>query len=169
MAGTSLPLFQPDGWTVNNIIRETSIQLLVANDGRFGVKKGSEEIREILTGAGTTRDRAVADDLSLFGGLDDQKRLWVQHGLDSTPEIVARDVNKVGWGPISRRVLVMGSDGAFQVYDGRDRSWTPMPPLTAAQWSPDENRILYIEAERRDKTLIPRFLSLLDGRQTAQL
>jgi hypothetical protein len=111
----------------------------------------------------------VANDLSLFGGLDDQKRFWVQRGLGSKPEVIAQDVSRLMWGPISRRVLVEGTDGTFRIYDGRDQSWTPLPPLTAAQWSPDENRMLYIEAERRDGALIPRFLSLLTGRQTQRL
>jgi hypothetical protein len=78
-------------------------------------------------------------------------------------------VNKVGWGPISHRVLVEGTDGAFRVYDGRDRSWTPLPPMIMAQWSPDENRVLYLEGERRDGVIVPRSLSLLTGRQTVPL
>ena len=165
----SLPVFEPAGWTVNNIIPETAIQFLIAKDGSFAVKDGSGEIQEILQGTGATRDRAVADDLSLFGGLDDRKRLWVQHGLRNTPEVIAQDVDKLIWGPISRRVLAAGTDGAFRIYDGRDRSWTPVPALMAAQWSPDENRMLFIEAERRDGNLIPQFLSLLTGRQTEHL
>jgi len=154
---------------VLNIIPGTAIQFLVAKDGRFAVKNGAGEIQEILRGSGATRDRAVADDLSLFGGLDDRKRLWVQHGFGSSPEVAAQDVNRVAWGPISRRVLVGGADGTFRIYDGRDRSWMPLPPLTVAQWSPDENRMLYIEAERREGALVPRFLSLLTNRQTQQL
>ena len=45
----------------------------------------------------------------------------------------------------------------------------PLPALAGAQWSPDENRMLYVEAERRDGALAPRFLSLWTRRQTQQL
>jgi hypothetical protein len=154
---------------VNNIIPETDVHLLIAKDGRFAVRNGGDEVHEILPGISAIRDRAVADDLSLFGGLDGQKRLWVQHGLKSSPEVIAQDVNQVVWGPVSRRILVEGADGAFRIYDGRDRSWMPLPTLTAAQWSPDENRMLYIEAERWEGTLVPQSLSLLTGRQTQHL
>jgi uncharacterized protein (TIGR03790 family) len=166
---TSLPVFASPDWIVNTIIPETGIQLLIAKDGRFAVKNGGDEAHEILAGTGITRDRAVANDLSLFGGLDGQKRLWIQHGLPSSPEVIAQDVNQVIWGPISRRVLVEGADGSFRIYDGRDRTWTTLPLLTGGQWSPDENRMLYIEAERRDGALNPSFLSLLTGRQTQHL
>jgi hypothetical protein len=166
---TSLPVFEPAGWTVNSVIPETGIQLLIAKDGRFAVKNGGGEVHEILAGTGITGDRAAANDLSLFGGLDGQKRLWVQHGFPSSPEVIAEDVNRVIWGPISRRVLVEGADGSFRIYDGRDRTWTTLPLLTGGQWSPDENRMLYIEAERRDGALNPSFLSLLTGRRTQHL
>lgn len=166
---TSLPVFAPPGWTVNNIIPETDVQLLIGKDREFAIKNGGGQVQEILHGTGAISDFAVADDLSQFGGLDGQKQLWVQHGLQSSPEVISKDVNRVFWGPISRRVLVGGTDGAFRIYDGRDRSWTPVPALTAAQWSPDENRMLYIKAERRDGALIPQFLSVLTGRQTQHL
>jgi len=166
---TSLPVYEPDGWTVNTIIPGTAIQLLLAKDGKFAVRDGGGEIHQVLPGTAATRDRAVADDLSQFGVLDERKQLWVQHGFHDKPEVIAQDVNKVGWGPISHRVLVEGTDGAFRVYDGRDRSWTPLPPMIMAQWSPDENRVLYLEGERRDGAIVPRSLSLLTGRQTVPL
>jgi uncharacterized protein (TIGR03790 family) len=168
-AGTRLPVFEPAGWTVNNIIPGTAIQFLVAQDGRFAVRNGGGEIREILAGTGAKRDRAIADDLSQFGGLDEQKQLWVQQGLQNRPEVVSRDVNRILWGPVSRRVLVEGPNGAFRIYDGRDRSWISLPPITMARWSPDENRMLYIEAERQDGGLVAKSLSLLTGRQTQQI
>jgi uncharacterized protein (TIGR03790 family) len=166
---TSLSVFEPPGWTVNSIIPGTTIQMLIAKDGRFAVKKAGTDIQEILPNTGIKRDRAVADDLSQFGGLDDEKRLWVQHGLHAAPEIIAQDVTRVAWGPISRRVLVEGNDGSFRLYDGRDSSWTQLPPLMAAQFSPDENRLLYVEAEHQGGATVPRFLSLLTGRQSQQL
>ena len=168
-AGTSLPVFEPPGWTVNTIIPGTTIQFLTAKDGRFAVKSGGSGVQEILPGAGVTRDRAIADDLSQFGGLDDQKRLWIQHGFHATPEIIAQDVSKVAWGPISRRVLVEGADGQIRLYDGRYGKWAQLPPLIVAQWSPDEDRVLYIEAERQAGAAIPRFLSLLTGLQMQRL
>jgi uncharacterized protein (TIGR03790 family) len=166
---TSIPVFEPDGWTVNSIIPETSVQLLAGKDGKFGIKVGSAEPREILAGTGVTRDRAVANDLSLFGGIDDKKQLWIQRGIDAAPTVIAKDVNRVAWGPISRRVLVEGSDGTFRVFDGRDNSWTPLPPVTSAEWSPDESRMIFVEAEKRDGGVVPQYLSLWDGRQTVRL
>ena len=164
-AGTVLPVFDPPGWTVNTIIAGTAIQLLTAGE-RFAIREGAGEVREVLPGVKGARDIAVADDLSIFGALDDQKRLWVQHGLAAAPEIAAEHVEKMLWGPISRRVLVEGADTKVRVYDGARHSWIPLPPLLAAQWSPDEERLLYLESERRDSGLVPRSLSLLTGQNT---
>jgi hypothetical protein len=166
---TSLPVFEPPGWTVASLIRETSTQVLTAKGGRLAIRNSGGEIREILAGAGVTSDVAIADDLSQFGGIDGKKRLWVQHGLQNTPEVIAQNVTRAIWGPISRRVMVEGADGTFRLYDGRDRSWTTIPALTAAHWSSDENRMLFIEAERRDGVLVPRSLSLLIGRRTERI
>ena len=52
---------------------------------------------------------------------------------------------------------------------GRDRTWTPLPPLVMAQWSSDENRILYVSAERENGHLLPRSISLLTGKQSEQI
>ena len=166
---TALPVFQPPGWTVNTIVPGSSLQLLIDPTGRFAVKNGPEPLQEVLSGTSVTRDRAVANDLSMFGGLDEQKRLWIQHGFGGKPQIAAEQVEKIVWGPISRRVLIQEAGGNLRIYDGRSRSWSPMPPLLMAQWSPDEERLLFIEAERSDKNLVPRHLSLWDGRQTARL
>jgi hypothetical protein len=168
-AATSLPVFAPPGWTVNSIIPETDVQLLIGKNREFAIKNAGGQVQEILHGTGAISDFAVADDLSQFGGLDGRKQLWVQHGLQGSVEVISQDVSRVLWGPISRRVLVEGTDGAFRIYDGRDRSWMALPALTAAQWSPDENRMLYIEAERRDGALIPQYLSILTGRQIQHL
>jgi hypothetical protein len=141
----------------------------MAKDGRIAIRNAGSTVEEVLAGVKVSRDQAVANDLSLFGGLDDQKRLWVQHGLKERPETLAENVERISWGPISRRVLVEGTDGKFRIYDGRDGSWLPAAPMVAAQWSPDEERLLYIEAERRDTALVPRFLSLLDGKNSERL
>jgi hypothetical protein len=66
-------------------------------------------------------------------------------------------------------VLIQETGGTLRVYDGRSRSWSPLPSMLMAQWSPDEERLLFIEAERQEKNLVPRYLSLWDGRQTARL
>ena len=65
--------------------------------GRFAVKNGSEPLQEVLAGTNVTRDRAVANDLSMFGGLDEQKRLWIEHGLAVNPKLpLSRSKNSVG-------------------------------------------------------------------------
>jgi aldehyde dehydrogenase len=51
----------------------------------------------------------VANDLSVFGAVDSQQRLWVQQGFSAAPEIVANNVKQVVWGPVSRRALVQES------------------------------------------------------------
>ena len=48
----------------------SSLQLLIDATGRFAVKNGSESLHEVLAGTNVTRDRAVANDLSMFGGLE---------------------------------------------------------------------------------------------------
>lgn len=169
VSSTALPVFDPPGWKVNTIIPGTTIQLLVGTDGRVGVRNGAAAVQEVLKGVKMAQSFAVADDLSLFGGLDQQKRLWVQHGLIAGPEVVAEQVEKILWGPISRRVLVEGTDRKMRIYDGRDRSWTSLPPMVSAFWSPDEERLLYVEAEPRDGTLVPQYLSLLDGKTSGRI
>lgn len=168
-SGISLPVFEPPGWTVNTIVPGTAIQLLRAADGRVAIRNGAGSVQEVLAGVKATQSFAAADDLSLFGGTDDQKRLWIQRGLFSHPEIAAEHVERILWGPISRRVLVEGADGKFRVYDGRSRSWTALPPVLTARWSPDEEQILYVEGERQDGQLVPRCLSLWRGEKNEQM
>jgi len=163
-SGTSLPVFEPPGWKVSTVIPGTAIQLLAGEDGRVAVRNGAAAVRQILPGVKISQSFALADDLSLFGALDPEKRLWIQHGLMAQPEVAAERIEKVLWGPISRRVLVEETDGKFRVYDGRDRSWLALPSLLAAQWSPNEERLLYLEAERQDSGDVPKRLSLLNGR-----
>jgi len=99
-----------------------------------------------MLGVNATRFGAVANDLSLFGGVDAEKRLWVQHGMDGKPEIAASNVEQVVWGPISRRAVVLDANRKARAYDGRDRSWIDLGILSGAQWSPDEERLLLLEA-----------------------
>lgn len=168
-AGTMLPVFEPQGWTVNTVVPGTAIQLLTAAGGRMAVRDGAGPVREVLAGVKSPQNFAAADDLSLFGATDDQKRLWIQAGLFSRPEIAAEQVERVLWGPISRRVLVEGADGKFRVYDGRSRSWSALPSLLVAHWSPDEERLLYVEGERTGGQPTPQYLSLWTGERSEQM
>ena len=139
----------PAGWSQpavsGNVIPGTDIQYLTSADGKVGVQKGSQPLQEVLQGTKATRFGAIADDLSLFGGVDGEKRLWVQHGLSAKPEVVASGVEAVLWGPISRRAVVLETNHRSRVYDGRDGSWIDLGRISGAQWSPDEERLLIVE------------------------
>ena len=128
-----------------NVIPGTDIQYLTSADGKVGVQKGSQPLQEVLQGTKATRFGAIANDLSLFGGVDDEKRLWVQHGLAAKPEILASGVEAILWGPVSRRVVVAEANHRSRVYDGRDGSWIDLGRVSEAQWSPDEERLLFAE------------------------
>ena len=139
----------PAGWfgpTVSgNVIPGTDIRYLVSADGRVGVQIGSQPLQEVLQGTKATRFGAIANDLTLFGGVDGEKRLWVQHGLGGKPEVVASGVEAVLWGPISRRAVVREANNRSRVYDGRDGSWIELGRISAAEWSPDEEQLLFVE------------------------
>ena len=102
----------------------------------------------------------IANDLSLFGGVDGEKRLWVQHGFDAKPEVVASGVEAVLWGPVSRRAAVREAGGRTRVYDGRDSSWVDLGKVSGARWSPDEEELLFVEEG---------YLSLLVGHRIEKL
>lgn len=158
----------PNGWS-GNVIPGTDVQILFTNSGRFAIKKGSGPLQEVLQGPRIVRDAVVADDLSLFAGIDQEKRLWVQHGLSESPEAVATGVQGSLWGPISRRVLIREASGISRVYDGRDRSWIDLGTVLAAYWSPQEERLVFLESARREGRLVPTTLALLDGRRVLRL
>ena len=128
-----------------SVIPGTDIQYLASADGKVVVQRGSQPPQEVLQGTKATRFGAIANDLSLFGGVDGEKRLWVQHGLDAKPEVVASGVESVMWGPISRRAVVTEANSRSRVYDGRDGSWIDLGRVSGAQWSPDEERLLFAE------------------------
>jgi dipeptidyl aminopeptidase/acylaminoacyl peptidase len=128
-----------------SVIPGTNIQYLVNASGQVGVQKGSQPLQELLQGTKATRFGAIANDLTLFGGVDGEKRLWVQHGLDAKPEVVASGVEAVLWGPISRRAVVLEANNRSRVYDGRDDSWIDLGRVSGGQWSPDEERLLFVE------------------------
>ena len=143
------------------VIPESEILYLTSADGKIVLGDGSKPFREILRGTRATNFSAVANDLSLFGGVDSKKRLWIQRGLDADPEILATGIERVIWGPISHRMLVIDQNGKSRVYDNRDRSWMDLGVVTAAQWSPDEERLLFVSQDSPSQT----YLSvLMDGK-----
>jgi len=148
-----------------NVITGTDILFLVTQDGKMGIKKGTEPFREILEGSKAIQSVAVANDLSLFGGIDEEKRLWVQHGVDQRPEVVATGVTGILWGPISRRVAVREQNNKTRVYDGRDRSWIELGEVSRAQWSTDEESLLFVASAGNGAG----YLSLLSNLRTGQL
>lgn len=153
----------PEGWSANlsgNVLEGTDIPFYIGADGNLVVKKGADPFRNVLEGVKPARFTAVANDLSAFGAVDTEKRLWVQRGFDAKPEMVAKDVERVVWGPVSRRAVVLDSMNNTRVYDSRDGSWINLGSVSAVQWSPDEEQLLYIEGG---------YLSRLANRQTERL
>ena len=163
LTGEADHLFGPvDGCpnaVVGSVIPGTDILYVTTPEGKSCIQKGSEPSREVMAGVRVTRFGAIANDLSSFGGVDAEKRLWIQHGLDAKPEVVASGVEQVLWGPISHRALVLEANQNGRIYDGRDHSWIDLGILSAAQWSPDEKRLLFIEVAEGGYLSI-----LIDGR-----
>jgi uncharacterized protein (TIGR03790 family) len=149
----------PEGRT-GNVIPGTEIQFALTEDARVMIKNGAAPFREVLRDVKPNRFLAVANDLSLFGGLDGEKRLWVQKGLDGTPKVIAEGVDRVTWGPISRRAVVRDATGRSRIYDGRDGSWKDLGFILEAAWSPDEQRLLFVSAADATE---PGYLSMLSG------
>lgn len=151
------------GWS-GTVIPNTTIQVLVSKDGKLTVQRDTGAPRAVLQSVGALRHSAVANDLTLFGGVDSENRLWVQHGLAAQPELVAKGVKQVAWGPISHRGVIQDMSGSSRVYDGSNRNWVDLGTISAAQWSPDEERLLFVESTPKAGELTPVFLSLLsDG------
>jgi uncharacterized protein (TIGR03790 family) len=146
------------------IIPGTDILLLSPEDGKFGFRKGDGPFREVLPGIKLAGASAAADDLSLFGAVDTEKRLWIQRGVDQPAEIVATGVERVLWSRISHRVVVEGPDRKSRVYDGRDLSWIDLGNVVAAAWSPDEERLLFVTSDGGSGSL-----SLLAGHAITQI
>jgi uncharacterized protein (TIGR03790 family) len=142
------------------VIPGSDILLLSPEDGKVGFRKGEGPFHEVLRGIKLAGSSAIANDLSSFGGVDTEKRLWIQRGADQPAEVVATGVERVLWGPISHRVLVEGPDHKSRVYDARDRSWIDLGTVVAAAWSPDEERLLFVASD----TGSGGSLSLLAGR-----
>jgi uncharacterized protein (TIGR03790 family) len=156
-----IPADWPGAPVAGTVIPGTAILYVTSADGKMGFANGSEPFHEVLRGTRATRFGAVANDLSLFGGVDSKKRMWIQRGVDADAEILATGVERVIWGPISHRVLVVDESGKSRVYDSRDRSWIDLGLVTAAQWSPDEERLLFVGQDESSQS----YLSvLIDGK-----
>lgn len=153
----------PAGWS-STVIPNTTVQVLISNGGKLAIRKDAEPARDVLKNAGSLRDIAVANDLTLFGGVDSLDRLWIQRGLAAAQEKVANGVKHVVWGPISHRGVVQDTSGKARIYDGRNGSWTDLGTIAEAQWSADEERLLFIESTKRSGESPPTFLSaMIDG------
>ena len=148
-AGEDRIFDRPAGWfgpaVSGNVIPGTDVQYLINAGGRVSIQRGSQPLQEVLRGTQATRFGAIANDLTLFGGVDSEKRLWVQRGLDALPEVVASGVEAVLWGPVSHRAVVREANNRSRVYDSRDGSWFDLGRVSGAQWSPDEERLLFVE------------------------
>jgi uncharacterized protein (TIGR03790 family) len=156
-----MPADWPGPPVAGTVIPGTEILYVTNADGKMGFANGSEPFHEVLRGTRAIRFGAVANDLSLFGGVDSKKRMWIQRGLDADAEILATGVERVIWGPISHRALVVDENGKSRVYDSRDRSWIDLGVVTAAQWSPDEERLLFVGQDSPSQS----YLSvLIDGK-----
>jgi uncharacterized protein (TIGR03790 family) len=145
MAGGEDHIFDMPSDQNGNVLAGTDVLFSVSHDGKVGFKRSSEPFHEVLQATKATQFLAVANDLSVFGGVDAEKRLWVQRGLIRPPEVVASGVERVVWGPISHRAVVQEANNKSRVYDGRDGSWMNLGSVSAVEWSPDEERLLLLE------------------------
>jgi uncharacterized protein (TIGR03790 family) len=157
--GEDRMLGHPEGRTAT-VMPGTGNQFSITEDGWVLVKKDAGPFQEVLRAAKANRFLAIANDFALFGGVDGGKRLWVQPGLDGAPKVIAEGVERVRWGPISRRAVVQDTHGRSRLYDGRDGSWKDLGHILEAEWSPDEERLLYVDAGDGTE---PGHLSLFSG------
>ncbi len=158
-------IFEIPAGQSGSVIPGTDTVLMTTADGKFGYKTGAGEFHEVLAGVKLGGSIAAANDLSLFGGVDKEKRLWCQFGPGEPPTAVMSGVERALWGPISRRVLVQGADKKSRVYDARDRSWIDLGNVSVAVWSPDEERLLFVESVGPSES----YLSLLSGHKIQRL
>jgi WD40 repeat protein len=156
-----MPADWPSPPVAGTVIPGTKILYVTSADGKLGFANGSEPFHEVLRGTRAIQFGAVANDLSLFGGVDSKKRMWIQRGVDADAEILATGVERVIWGPISHRALVIDESGKGRVYDSRDRSWIDLGVVTAAQWSPDEERLLFVGQDGPSQSYL---FVLIDGK-----
>jgi uncharacterized protein (TIGR03790 family) len=152
----------PDGWT-GTILPGSMVEVLVSREGKMAIQSGSGPARGVLQSVSSIRSAAVADDLSILAGLDSEKRVWVQHGVDGQPVLIASGVEGVVWGPHSRRAVIQQSGKKTCVYDLRGGSRVDLGVASEFQWSSDDEKLLFVEGEAGGT------LSLLSGSQIQHL
>lgn len=158
----------PAGWG-GTIIPNTSVRVLLSPDGKLALQQDTGAPREVLASMGRLRYAAVANDLSIFGGVDSENRLWIQRGFAAQPELAANGVKQVIWGPISHRGLVQDINGNSRIYDTQTNSWKALGTITAAQWSPNEEQLLIVESAQKGSELTPTFLSIFAADNVTRL
>jgi hypothetical protein len=102
----------------------------------------------VLRGKGPFLLHCAADDLSLFAGLDAQKRLWLQHGAGEEPVVVGEaPEGRVYFGRLGRRVAWSDAGRKGRIHDGASRRTFETGPLLRGWWSGDERRFAFISSE----------------------
>lgn len=157
----------PADWTsppvAATVIPGTDVLFVTSADSKMAFANGSQPFQEVLRGTRATRFAAIANDLSLFSGVDSLKRMWIQRGVGADAEILATGVERVVWGPISHRALIVDETGKSRVYDSRDGSWIDLGMTVGGEWSSDEERLLLISREAPSQAYLA---ALIDGRIT---
>jgi hypothetical protein len=149
----------PVGWQ-GTVIPNTSVRVLLSSEGKLAVQQDDESPREVLKGVAGLRDAAVANDLTVFGGVDSEGQLWIQRGFAAEPEVAGKGVRQAVWGPISHQALIQGVDGESRVYWAQADRWKNLGTITAAQWSSNEKQLLVVESVRKGSEMTPTFLSV---------
>jgi hypothetical protein len=73
--------------------------------------------------------------------------------MEGQPKVIATGVARALWGPISRKVLVEDAEHRARIYDGRDGSWKDLGVVAQAEWSADEESLLFVEGTGNDSSL----------------
>jgi hypothetical protein len=139
------------------------VEVLVSHEGKMAIRSGAGPLREVLQSVSGIRSATVADDLSLLACLDSENRVWVQHGVDAQPVLIVSAVERVIWGPRSRRVVIQQAGKKTAVYDLRLGSRIELGVASEFQWSSDDENLLFIEGDESGT------LSLLSGSHLRQL
>jgi hypothetical protein len=133
----------PAGWNAD-LAPGTAIQVFTADDGRVEIKTQSGPAREVFRGVKGIRSSRIAGDLSVFLGLDSERRVWLQRGFDAEPGVIATGVDRVSWGPQSHRFAVQ-QPGRAKVFDVHDREWIDLGMASDFEWSADEQQLLFVQ------------------------
>jgi uncharacterized protein (TIGR03790 family) len=152
----------PEGWN-GAVLPGSMVEVLVSREGKMAIRSGAGPLREVLQSVSGIRSAAVADDLSLLACLDSEKRVWVQHGVDAQPVLIVSAVERVIWGPRSRRAVIQQAGKKTSVYDLRLGSRIELGVASEFQWSSDDENLLFVEGDESGT------LSLLSGSHLQQL